>query len=312
MTKHPRLITAICGFGVALASVHGQPPAAPSRAEQREQLVQRAVEAQTPLKAGAAYKELFQKFGDDLDQLATDSRPGVALNAAWERALRLAAKKQLDPQRFLGFFEGVMRAKLPDEWEVFFMRLLSTKDTGLFRRYLDSRGETPRVKGASILMPRWEHETGLGKGSANVHFRFEEKQNEIQIDDRSITVAPKLANDIRKAVKDKRLHVSAQTDDRFVAIALYIVGGTGCDLYLFDRKSGQLNWTAILWAHAAEELRTLPRVGGALWNDVSIFIGGQTITVFGTETDNCYAESYEIKTGACVFRFSTSLWGSRE
>ena len=317
MTKHPWLIAAICMFGTALASAHAQPPAAPSRAEQREQMVQRALDAQTPLKAGVAYKELFQKFGDELDQLAMDSRPSVALNAAWERALRLAAKKQVDPQRFLGFFEGVMRAKVPDRWEVFAVKQLGGKDKELYETYLQKHGESECVKRLSgqfyAPMPPKEHETGLGHAPANVSFRFDQDRLEIVIHQKTAVVSAKLTRAIQDTVsKDKgRRLFTAQIDDHFVAIGTYNSTGPGGELHLFDRINGELKWTVNLWGLIAPELEQ-PMNGGNIWQDMSITISNGRTTVFGALSMGCYAESYENKNGACVFRFSSSLWGSRE
>ena len=277
MTNHPLIIAAICIAGTALASVNGQPPAAPSRAEQREQMVQRALDAQTPLKAGAAYKELFQKFGDDLDQLAMDSRLGVALNAGWESALRLAAKKQVDPQRFLGFFEGVMRAKLPDRWEVYMILKLAEKDRELRGRYLEIHGESPSIrrltpKGDFVFMPPQLHETGLGCGTTNLQFRLDDNRPEIQIGERSITVTPKLASAITRAVKEKGGQTGQTTvedNDRFIAISLFDKSGVGGDLLVFDQENSDISWSVKLWGHIARELSQGPRIKLGL-----IFLGG--------------------------------------
>ena len=161
-------------------------------------------------------------------------------------------------------------------------------------------------------MPPEEHETGLGPGPTNVRFQFDDKRSDIQVDGRSVTVSPKLRDAIKHTASKHAVDgIAAQVDDRFVAIVLYSLLGFGDELFLFDQANGKCKWTAKLWGHTAMELSGV-RQGGNVWDHVSILIGNQTVTVFGTEYNQLYAESYEINNGACVFRFSTSLWGSRE
>ena len=69
-----------------------------------------------------------------------------------------------------------------------------------------------------------------------------------------------------------------------------------------DSSTGKINWRAELWGAGGQ-------IGGGFSsNCLQLSCNESTAIIFGLSTTGAYAETFDLKTGKPVFRFSTNYW----
>jgi|GEM_PF-3182211 len=235
-----------------------------------------------------------------LNQLARHRDSGIALTGAWARVVAAARTAQsgkqegtpqrsafqADLERFLGFVEGRLRITPPADWVRLVRMTEATADWGIqFGEFYRFRKESLRLDG--------------------VVFRNGSVRRDG--DDLQVTLGSEQYRLRDALLKSKRPYgvVGAISGDLAVT-ALITSHGLSYPLMALDKRSGEVKWSADVWA--------LGDGGGSGLGDhwSNLVIENKNVYVFGIATNGLYIEAFSLQDGTVAFRFRAPLVGMPE
>jgi hypothetical protein len=314
----PRLVRAalvlcLTGSGTAKYRVCAAAPRPLSEKELRQGIAQALASGRNQYSFDEPFHRLVRLRGRESGRLRLDENSSVALRAAWdptdnEIIVQPGARQvphevaQARVARFVAFFEGRL-AVTPPEWWVRGLEY----DAGDLSR-VTTHAAANRLPEASFIVPWWE-------GTSNRLSYAGPSPTTIEV------VGGKV--EIRQAGHRVRLSKAAfeSMTPRFFAVlapAFYpIVVGEDCYVLSYRARDedgfrltsvrisdGRVRWQADGWASAR---RT--RTGQASQTAVLV-VNDQQVTVFGESTFGMYSESFALKTGRMIHRFSSTGYSS--
>lgn len=289
------------GLALACASVVAAAETAPPPREVRRT---------EPERRAFEYRRLFEKVGRaGLPELTKSEDTGLALQASWELHKRLVKRSDVPGAKLHDFFPS-------DTYD--------PNEVRKFVAFLKERTKAP--------VPDWwaknVSDLSVKKGDFHAHAGVDEERKDfvaVGDEDRKWYVkkgSTLTCSDDRCVYKSGSVTINLQRPrtpwDLFVGNTFVDVRGeqvtcvgvysatyaSGYDMGGFDTKNGKLLWTAKIWA-----LWRGAHSGPSACHRVELTANADTVFVFGEEIGGLYLEAFDLKTGACRFRFCTTYWG---
>lgn len=265
-----------------------------------------------PIGAGRACSKLEKQWSDGLrHKLISDDDASIAVLASWLQAVHDAKKKNLKPQRLLGFIEGRIEAEIPVFWEARLLSRLLRDDRKMLREVLSDyaglKGSLiSREPGGNYLV-RQPDSAAIGMGLESTDgLKLEKKDGSIrvQIGDRVIVSKDELVTTILKANPPAGFVLaSAATNGSYTVVASRDPYGSKYPICCLENSTGKAVWKADVWGLGPGSITHT----GPAWHNVTIAFGKNRVAVFG-ESSDCYVEVFDIRTGRSLCRFATNYW----
>jgi hypothetical protein len=270
---------------------------------------------QTSAEAGKAYRALFKRLDrEGLANLENDREPGIELQAAWELhvARAIAAKRIPQPQRFLGFLEGRTKLRIPLRWEIDLAttsvahspdRIAQTMDDYLsIASFITKRKDGTYREEAEPFQ-----ETILGAHvPAGTRLKRADGKIAITVVKATVTTEDRLFQRLKKELSADFTMLRVAPGPKQSYLVWYEPDGHSYPVVCLDSQSGQILWKTVSWASGSQNLLGY---GGQMNHDVELVPVPGKLLVFGSVfIGGQYLEAFSSETGSCLFRFSSSRW----
>jgi hypothetical protein len=275
------------------------------------------VHAGTSAESGKAYSTLLKRADSEgLEQLMSDSNPGIALHAAWEKYVNrpMLSKGVVRPQRFLGFLEAKTKLRIPLYWEVQLVGLALQNDTDrateCLDEYLPAAPFLTKRDGIFHVDAGAFRDTDFGVHTPDsvqltrVHGRVK-----IAGGERTVSIDQDLLQRLKKAHDHSYVVLQAAFIDKRVILAVYDPAGYSFPMICVDSSSGILLWESKSWGYGGDNW---PIKFGQQRHTISVYGFGEHVAVFGEGAGSCYLEVWAVCTGECIYRFCSDHWGVSE
>jgi hypothetical protein len=284
------------GYVVGPMSVAGPPTTQDEkdRAAKMSADIQRVLTAESGQAAREAYKALFRQVTpEEIRRLKVDEHDSIALRAAWEEVrLTLPQYEQsalIHPDRrilqsFLGFLQGRLRLCPPKWWEELLLDCRAYDRSSISFSFF--KPELTQVPSPDLVIPI------KGPDVSQV-------AEALGITERVPRPFPGSMQDLRQGPRlsqsECRVHDKRYVADQDSSFC------TPYSLYCVQSKTGKAIWEASVWAANRDMF-----YAGRAFHWVEVVADEDRVVVFGAGFDAVYVESFNAKTGANLFRFSTS------
>ena len=272
--------------------------------------IQKVLECDHGWTMSKSYQALFEAAGTEgLGQLKSHRHDGIALQAAWQEVLLTIPERRIELSEnrplLIGLSWPPESEKHPDKAQLnrfvnFMKKRANLEVPGWWEEILlGAEGEGPDHAG--FPMPKDKnlyHDAGLGiyapRGT-----KVMKNGNNIVLAVRNESVS--LSRSFFEKVSYSQNWLSALMTPGNCYVAFHDPYGFSYSLYCVERKPGKILWEA--------------PVGGAFWGlasglgyeqYVAVTQQGARIVVFGACGYGAHVEAFDAKTGANLFRFSTS------
>ncbi len=222
------------------------------------------------------YRVLFAGASDEqLARLAEDPESGVALQAAYELAVR--APRPSQRAAFVRLFDLARKhagVPVPPWWQ-----------DGLAGGNLDGRRKAYPA----------------GEGGAR---RIKKMPGGVRYEEGRRSVVLSLPTDQAKFSQGGELGMDSDVALTRSRAFLAAAGGSPGVLYAFEMPAARFEWQAEIWAYFRGRLS----LNGWIEHSIRIVANEDRVVVFGGGTVNAYLEVFEAKSGRNVFRFCSNYW----
>jgi hypothetical protein len=245
-------------------------------------------------------------------ELTTDQSNTLALYAAWKVGQIDIKEKKSHPHWLVGFLDGRAACVIPERWEIMLIWRAARYDYRFLDGFMKAwHAGFKDMKIAAtglneIKMPE-THDVGIGlSGPLNTTITTERDSMTIKMANESVSIPREEAKEILEAhSRGSALQaLSIGLSKKYIVLAVYHPIGLAYPLYCYDRRTQKLLWKVVSWGLGRTNI--LP--GGSFYHLVDVQIHENTVTLFGEGNSDVYLESFDIKTGAVICRFSTNYW----
>lgn len=313
----PALMLCLIGVGVAPPR---DCPAAPRLESEKELRREISRTLALGLRIGsfdAPFHRLMRLKGSESGRLRLDENTSIALRAAWDptdnEIIVWPNERQVSHEvaqarvaRFVAFFEGRLAVNPPDWWVTGLEH-----DAGDLSRVTSHSTATNRPPEGSFIVPWWEGRSNRMSYSGPSPTTIEVAEGKVEIRQAGRRVRISKATFESMGRDDPRfyalftptLHPIVVGEDCYV-LSYRARDEDGFRLTSFRISDGRVRWQVDGWGSA---LRT--RVGQASQTAVLV-VDDKQVTVFGESTFGMYSESFALKTGRVIHRFSSTGYTS--
>lgn len=285
-------------FSVLLTLIAGVASQPSPQGSLLRETVSKATSAETK---GDALKKLFETTGKKgLSELMKDNDLGIALQAGWESHKRIVKRPvpinsrvddiydPTDLRAFLKFLKEKTKCPIPDWWnedlvdvDVVPGRLHTFRGLAKQPALADGVAGGKVVKGAELFQRGGTVTYSLGKNSIDF---------------------PKETFGLDRNIPQYVAFTAIWTEKISVVTAYDLLGGMQFKVAGFESVSGKAIWNSSIWSVN----RTI--LDAAAPHRIELVACKNCFYVFGEEPHGMYIESFDLATGKCLFRFSTSYW----
>ena len=235
----------------------------------------------------------------ELHDLMVGANDQKALYASWVRLIRDAKKAPgAAIQRYFGFLEGRLQAKIPKTWE----RLIREARFDKAEPKIRLSEPLPFVKASDAL-----------DVAVTSPFQMQKTEEHWQIVGKDIVIPLRNFNEDSGSIRFGSFTVwcsylaAVATTDRDLIIGFASFKPRPYPLIRIDRH-GKLLWKTSVQCVPPPEPDNLIFVGFVEEPAVEVVLTSKRIVVFGVAQDTAYIEGFDAESGANLFRFSSSDW----
>lgn len=260
------------------------------RSKKIEQLREILINAKHDAETADAFKKLFLYVGRaGLADLTKDENTSIALQAAWELNKQIVKR---DPE-IPGRIDWVIEPKGMEKFLTLMAERTNTEIPKWWREAVLAADAFPGEHHAFIAVENTFKQRAFAGSSKFATIEGKENQTQCKLGKTT------LPHSDEPGFNDS--YFGLLGDDRSFGVS-YSDVGYPFKLSAYESKSGDLKWTAQVWA-----ARRGP-FGGKGFHRVELVRLDDKVFVFGVESHGAYMEAFDTDTGLCLYRFCSCYW----